>query len=248
MDIDGTSGCCSYFVLMNDRIEDLRKFYAVLALLEEKVGGARTLTSCSGRLSWPQRGVYFFMEPGENRSDSGSGPRIVRVGTHAIRGASRTTLWKRLRQHRGGSDGGGNHRGSVFRQLVGTSLIVQRGYAYPTWDNGKSASAEIRIGEKELEREVSRALGSFPFLWLAIDDEPGAQSLRGYIERNAIALLSNYSKEPVDAPSANWLGNFCDRTRVRASGLWNSDHVDEGYDAAFLGRFAQLASATEACR
>ena len=31
---------------------------------------------------WPQRGVYFFMEDGEERSDSGSGLRIVRVGTH----------------------------------------------------------------------------------------------------------------------------------------------------------------------
>ena len=25
-----------------------------------------------------------------------------------------------------------------------------------------------------------------PFLWIAVDDEPGAESLRGYIERNAI--------------------------------------------------------------
>jgi hypothetical protein len=39
-----------------------------------------------------------------------------------------------------------------------------------------------------------------PFLWIAIDDEPGAKSLRGYVERNAIALLSNFEKEPLDAP------------------------------------------------
>jgi hypothetical protein len=31
-----------------------------------------------------------------------------------------------------------------------------------------------------------------PFLWLAIDDEPSAHGLRGHIERNAIALLSNF--------------------------------------------------------
>jgi hypothetical protein len=32
---------------------------------------------------WLQRGVYFFMEGGEHRTDSGEGLRIVRVGTHA---------------------------------------------------------------------------------------------------------------------------------------------------------------------
>ena len=34
-------------------------------VLKKKVGGARTLAACSGKLSWPRRGVYFFMEPGE---------------------------------------------------------------------------------------------------------------------------------------------------------------------------------------
>jgi hypothetical protein len=38
-------------------------------------------------------------------------------------------------------------------------------------------------------------------LWLSVDDEPGPQSLRGCIERNAIALLSNYGKLPIDPPS-----------------------------------------------
>ena len=28
-----------------------------------------------------------------------------------------------------------------------------------------------------------------PFLWFAIDDAPGPKSLRGYVERNSIALL-----------------------------------------------------------
>ena len=36
------------------------------------------------------------------------------------------------------------------------------------------------------------------FLWLPIGDEPGPNSRRGYMERNAIALLSNYGKDPLD--------------------------------------------------
>jgi hypothetical protein len=66
------------------RISDLQNFYGLLGSLAERVGGPRTLAACSGRLGWPRRGVYFFMEDGEIRSDSGTGPRIVRVGTHAL--------------------------------------------------------------------------------------------------------------------------------------------------------------------
>ena len=47
---------------------------------------------------------------------------------------------------------------------------------------------------------MSTVIGAMPFLWLAVDDEPGAESLRGDIERNAIALLSNFGKQPVDPP------------------------------------------------
>ena len=72
-----------------------------------------------------------------------------------------------------------------------------------------------------------------PFLWLAIEDEAGPESLRGYIERNAIALLSNWGKHPIDPPSS-WLGCNSDREKVRSSGLWNSNHVNEDYDPAFL--------------
>jgi hypothetical protein len=49
---------------------------------------------------------------------------IVRVGTHALETGSQTTLWKRLSQHRGQArSGSGNHRGSIFRLIVGTALI-----------------------------------------------------------------------------------------------------------------------------
>src|SRR5262245_41443236 len=84
------------FPTRGDRLQDLSRFYSVLEGLEAKLGGARTLEHCSGRMNWPRRGVYFFREDGEGRSDSGRGPRIVRVGTHALSAASRTTLWGRL--------------------------------------------------------------------------------------------------------------------------------------------------------
>ena len=84
-----------------------------------------------------------------------------------------------------------------------------------------------------------------PFLWLDVDDAPGPASLRGYIERNAIALLSNYGKQPIDPPSRSWLGYHCNREKVRDSGLWNSNHVDEPYDPGFLDTLADLIRQAE---
>ena len=81
-----------------------------------------------------------------------------------------------------------------------------------------------------------------PFLWLAIDDPAGPDSERGYIERNAIALLSNFQRPALDSPTPTWLGIHCASERVRDSGIWNSNHVAEGYDDAFLDRFDQLVS------
>ncbi len=105
----------------------------------------------------------------------------------------------------------------------------------PTWDNGLgTARPDVRGREKRLERAVSKVIGDMPFLWLAVGDDPGPGSLRGYIERNAIALLSNYGKRTIDPPSRLWLGRHCDREKVRAAGMWNSNHVDEGCDTAFL--------------
>jgi hypothetical protein len=234
------------------RRADLARFYDVLAALEKKLGGKHRLADCDGRIGWPSRGVYFFFETGEVRSDTGDGLRVVRVGTHALSTASRTTLWKRLSQHRGvRSTGGGNHRGSIFRLLVGGALKNRDHLTVPSWDVGAHASkAALQLGmtteqvlrdEKTLERFVSDYIRAMPFLWLAIDDAPGSQSKRGFIERNAIGLLSNYERPPIDPPSKRWLGLHSDRSRVRTSGLWNNNHVDEEHEPEFLSVFEGLA-------
>ena len=87
-----------------------------------------------------------------------------------------------------------------------------------SWGQGHNAPSGVRVAEKALESEVSQVICAMPFLWLTIEDEPGAESLRGYIERNVIALLSNFEKEPLDPPSAGWLGHACNRMLVRKVG------------------------------
>jgi hypothetical protein len=180
--------------MSHGRLQHLLRFYSILDSLEKKLAGARTLADFRGRMDWPARGVYFFREADENRSDTGTGPRIVRVGTHALKAGGSTTLWRRLSTHRGQMrSGGGNHRGSIFRLIVGTALIDRDGNKFPTWGEGSSAAKDIRTGELELECAVSQVIRSMPFLWVAIGYEPGPESMRGKIERNSIALLSNFS-------------------------------------------------------
>jgi hypothetical protein len=217
------------------RLADLYRFYDLMQSLEERLGGKRLLSECSGRMSWPRRGVYFFFEPGEERSHFGHGPRVVRVGTHALTATSRTSLWHRLSQHRGTSKGGGNHRGSIFRLLVGAALATRYAQDVPvTWGRGNSAEPGVRDMEREHEERVSAYIGAMPFLWLDVEDAAGPVSPRGLLERNSIALLSNYSRTPLDPASAGWLGQYSDRERVRQSGLWNQNHVDEEYVSDFL--------------
>ena len=231
---------------LRGRIADTFRFYGLLARIAERTGGSRTLAACDGRMGWPLRGVYFFFEAGEDRSASGHGLRVVRIGTHALNPGSRTSLWARLSQHRGSAwSGAGNHRTSIFRLIVGAALGRRGDCALPpSWGVGSDIGAAarrlgvaretVKRGEADLERRVSGYIGRMPFLWLGVDDPPGPSSLRGAVERNAIALLSHAVEPAPDPPSSDWLGAFSDRDMVRASGLWNNRHVGESYDSSFL--------------
>jgi len=96
-----------------------------------------------------------------------------------------------------------------------------------------------------MEQEVSRIIREMPFLWLTVNEHPSPGSLRGYIERNTLALLSNWEKTPIDPPSSGWLGHSCNRERVRDSGLWNQNHVNEDYAPAFLDTLENLVEGME---
>lgn len=227
------------------RSEHLKLFYS---LLEEathtNVGGSPPmLAEVIGAWRMPPLGVYFFMEDGEFRHGSGMGPRVVRVGTHGLTSTSKATLRGRLGQHRGTRDGRGNHRGSIFRLLVGTALLARSGTACPSWGVGGSPPKPLPPSEVEVERLVSETIGQMRVTWLAIEDAPGPTSLRGYIERNAIALLSGSREPSPDPPSSTWLGHFCQRKLVPRSGLWNQNHVDEIYDPRFLDDMRRIVSA-----
>jgi hypothetical protein len=230
-----------------NRLSDLIRFYSILEEWIRCVGGCRQLSSANGRMSWPQKGIYFFFEDGEQRTDSGAGARVVRVGTHALKSTSGTTLWGRLRQHRGvARTRGGNHRGSVFREHVGHALTRRTpDLACATWGDGASAPKAVREAEQYLEFMVSEVIGRMPFLWLGVGEIDGGHAARCYLERHAVALLSNYRKAVIDPPSEGWLGRHCPNEKVQHSGLWNADYVADAYDPAFLDRMERLLMGAE---
>ncbi len=197
--------------------------------------GGPSFSDLDGGVAWPERGVYFVFEPGENRRSNSHVARVVRVGTHALRAWSNTTLWNRLRQHRGARDGSGNHRTSVFRMHVGRALIARDGLqdVYPHWDQGRNATVDIRRGEQDLERRVSEVIGRMRLAWIAVSDDAGPGSDRGVIERGAIALLASEGRK-ADPPSPGWLGRRAPSEQMRLSGLWHVHHVGDSPDPTFL--------------
>lgn len=92
----------------------------------------------------------------------------------------------------------------------------------------------MRARELQMEIAVSDFIGCMPFLWVDVSDEAGPTSDRGVIERNAIGLLSAPDSVAADPATEGWLGHHSSRDRVARSGLWNSNHVGEGYDPVFL--------------
>lgn len=232
------------------RESDLDRLYSLFSDLKERVGGMQRLDDCTGYMDWPGRGVYFFFANDERRETTDQ-YRLTRVGTHAVASGSGTKLWNRLRTHRGpnsGSyEGGGNHRGSVFRKRVGEALVERHGLHddYPYWGDGSSAGRDRRLAEHDLEQRASDYIRNLPLLWIRIDDEPGPESDRAYVERNAIALASNFEKGSIDRRADDWLGQESPSRKIRESGLWNVDHVEEDYDPAFLDRVEEAIEETE---
>ncbi len=228
-----------------DPEDSLEHFYELLDRLAAQVGGRRVLGECTGQLEWPDRGVYFMSEPGEVRSDCRFS-RVVRVGTHGLKEGSKSTLWARLRQHRGYLDGRGNHRVSILRSHVGLALRNRDGRtrANEHWGEGSSAPRAVRQAEAEWERRVSRYLARVGVLWLDVGDDPGPDSARGEIERGAIGLLSTVGRQ-VDPPGESWLGWHAEAVEIRESGLWNVQHVGEPLDPRFLSlleRYVDLSA------
>jgi hypothetical protein len=130
----------------------------------------------------------------------------------------------------------------VFRRHVGAGLIrcgnCPEGLLASWLDRNPPTQWADR--EDDIERQVSRHIGTMPFLWLDVLDRAD----RGYVERNSIALLSCLTGG-LDLPSAGWLGHDATRSEIRESGLWNVQHVHDRYDPRFLQLLAEIVQSIQ---
>lgn len=215
------------------RTIDVSKLYSMLGDPELRRKQLRTFSQITGSRALPRRGLYIFYNPGDRRMFSPSDPRIVRVGTHAVSAGSSSSLWQRLKTHKGKEDGGGNHRGSIFRLHIGTALIARDNLDCSSWAIGQSTNSELMGKEIEIERKVSDYIRNMSVLCLLIDDPSSKTSDRAYLEQNIIALMSG-PIGPVDFADESWLGYYCANPAVRRSSLWNVEHTYKEYDPEFF--------------
>jgi hypothetical protein len=218
---------------MNSTVRDLDRLYDMLSIAELREQHMRVFGSCSGSAKWPRRGLYIFYDPRHRRMFKPNAVKIIRIGTHAVSQGSASSLWQRLKNHKGQQDGSGNHRGSIFRLHVGGALMTTRSIICPSWGVGMSAIEDIRTKENDLEITVSKYLASLQVVALDINDEPSKISDRAYLEQNMIALLSGRAG-PVEIADESWLGYHCRNKAVCKASLWNVDYTELDYDPIFL--------------
>ncbi|HOV17014.1 MAG TPA: hypothetical protein PLF50_05935 [Candidatus Cloacimonadota bacterium] len=240
-----------YLNIQNQRknIEnDIDLLYKYLSILESGLHGKRLFKQCNGKQSWPPKGVYFVYEPNEFRFDKND-LRVVRVGTHAVNLGAKSTLWGRLRTHKGTLEGSGSHRSSILRFHVGEALMNKYPDLYTdSW--GKKLNTlnvnvnEIKSKEQKLEQKVSEYIGSMSVLYLSITDDASSSCDRAYIEKNTIVLLSCFNGN-IDRPSDGWLGLYSKKDKIRESGLWNINYVQyNNYSPDYLDIFKEYVSIT----
>lgn len=226
--------------LNSPRTQMLTAAYAILDELRDSPAH-RPFEKCKGSDDWPSAGVYVYYDPQQNRILAPTHPKIVRIGTHGVSDGSISTLWQRLKAHKGDLSGLGNHRTSIFRLHIGTALIASNRLQCPSWGSTARPSAAELEGEKEIERAVSEYIGRLHISVLPIIDDASKRSDRAYVEQNLIAIMSGRPC-PVECCSESWLGYRCENPAVVRSSLWNVNHTNEAFDPSFCSILEQFVA------
>lgn len=237
----------------------LQEFHQKLGVLRDDAGGPFYLSDADSSYNWPDRGIYVFFDHGtEPLVDPVEDWAITRIGTVGDSSGSTSTLWDRLRAHRGTVDSdygemGGNHRGSIFRKHVGRALIERDDLddEYPHWGvphrnlPDDVSTTEIRTQEHELEQKVSEYIRTLPFLVIDIPGEPGPDCERSMVEKNLIALVSHARRTSPDLKKDGWLGYHSPRAEIAKTGLWNIQHVSSFYSDDIIQRVGPFIDQTD---
>ena len=178
----------------------------------------------------PKNGIYFIFEKGERYKDL---DRIVRVGTHT----GHNQLSPRLYQHFIME----NKNRSIFRKNIGRCFLNKDNNSYLNlWElditsrvnkNENLKRVDI-VFEKQIESRISEYFRTnLSFCVFQID----SKSDRLFWESK---IASSLAKAPDTIPSANWLGNYSPKDKIKQSGLWQVNGLSE--DILTESEFEQL--------
>ena len=160
----------------------------------------------------PDNGIYILFENGEYAHDTN---RFVRVGTHT----GDNQLPSRLQQHFVRE----NKDRSIFRKNIGRALLSRANDPYlakweldlTTREAKKKSLGEIDPEKQKLvEQQVTSYMQSkFRFVVFQVE----SKEMRLELESRIISTISTCTQ---CGPSAQWLGRFSPKDKIRESGLW----------------------------
>jgi hypothetical protein len=212
------------------RLDDLKRFYELVAALGPPAPAAAFM---SGR---PRDGIYLFFEAGETRTDSGDGPRVVRVEARG---------WSLL--ERAGHRFGSGPKLATERSLEAMVTDALHENGVPICVMWAPTVRPVPAQPKVTARR--RHLMGMDVIRFDVRDGLRRGLRRAALASNIVGLLSNFDRPPLDAASKAWLGRCSARLGFRWAkltfprcGLWNEIGVKETYDPAFLDELADAVS------
>jgi hypothetical protein len=165
----------------------------------------------------PLNGIYILFQRGEKAHDIN---RIVRVGTHT----GGNQLRSRLKQHFLME----KKDRSIFRKNIGRCILNKSQDTYlDVWEldfttsEGKKKNAHLlrKDYQLEIERRVSDFIRrNFSFAVFPVEDKEE----RLYFEARIISTISRCDD---CKPSADWLGLYSTKERIKESGLWQVNEL-----------------------
>jgi len=182
----------------------------------------------------PDDGIYFFYELGEFGH---GGNRIVRIGTHK-NGNFKSRIKDHFVFNKNKIENLDKNKPkpsdrSIFRKNIGRALIRKENLDYiEMWEqdftkkiNRKKLGNKRNIElEKQIEKKISKILReNFSFRFIKVEQASKVIGSKG-LESRLIATVAKCEK---CRASPNWLGRFSPIEKIRKSGLWNFQHVDD---------------------
>jgi hypothetical protein len=204
--------------------------------------------------SLPKDAVYFFYEKGEEWGHGGARNRVVRVGTHKkgnFQSRMRDHYVDDSRIDAMSRNKPKPSDRSIFRKNIGRAIIARDGIEYAeVWEidftsksNRDRFSHRRRISiETDIEKKVSDELRKrFEFRFIPVpsgDSVIGRKGLespliatfsRSVIGRKGLEspLIATFSRCQKCRASPAWLGNYSPVEKVKSSGLWLSQHLND---------------------